>query len=115
MVGRALTAYCYTGPCRTETPTVSRPGTDALCIIHQQPLPEQGPVNTNHIAAAAAAASSHCLPQPAAPRQEVLQHQVAKAASMPEGVPIIAAPRHFLQAAMQARLNGQSLQVNLMH
>lgn len=115
MVGRALTAYCYTGPCRTETPTVSRPGTDALCIIHQQPLPEQGPVNTNHTAAAAAAASSHCLPQPAVPRQEVLQHQVAKAASMPEGVPIIAAPRHFLQAAMQARLNGQSLQVNLMH
>ena len=34
---------------------------------------------------------------------------------MPEGPPIIAAPRHFLQAAMQARLNGQSLQVNLVH
>lgn len=114
MVGRALTAYCYTGPCRTETPTVSRPGTDALCIIHQQPLPEQGPVNTTHMVAAAAA-SSHCLPQPSASRQAVLQQQTAKAAVVPEGPPIIAAPRHFLQAAMQARLNGQSLQVNLMH
>ena len=65
--------------------------------------------------AAAGAALSHCLPQPAAPRQDVLQHQIAKAAPMSEGPLIIAAPRHFLQAAMQARLNGQSLQVNLMH
>ena len=61
------------------------------------------------------AALSHCSPQPAAPRQAVLQHHIAEAAAVPEGPPIIAAPRHFLQAAMQARLNGQSLQVNLMH
>lgn len=96
-----------------EAPIASRPGTDALCIIHQPPLPEQGPVNTTHMAAAAA--PFYCVPQPAAPRQTVLQQQIAKAAVVPEGPPIIAAPRHFLQAAMQARLNGQSLQVNLMH
>ncbi len=97
-----------------EAPITSRQGTDALCIINQQPLPEQGPVNTTHMAAAGAELT-HCLPQPAAPRQAVLQQQIAEAAAVPVGPPIIAAPRHFLQAAMQARLNGQSLQVNLVH
>lgn len=95
-----------------EAPIASRQGTDALCIDNQEPLPEQGPVNTTHMAAAA---SAHCLPQPARPRQAVQQQQIAEAAAVLEGAPIIAAPRHFLQAAMQARLNGQSLQVNLVH
>ena len=44
-----------------------------------------------------------------------MQQQGVGPLAAPEEPPIIAAPRHFLQAAMQARLRGQSLQVMPLH
>lgn len=98
--------------CRREAPNASRSGVDPRRGATQAALPASGPVYTTKMAVAALA---HCFPQAPPHQQGAMQQQGVGPLAAAEEPPIIAAPRHFLQAAMQARLRGQSLQVMPLH
>ena len=74
-------------------------------LIPQAPVPTLLPVYTTGVAAADSSPSAAPHQQPAG------QHQPVGSAVMAQEAPLAAPPRHFLQAAMKARLLGHSRQV----
>ena len=79
----------------------------AVGVLDQEPNPGVFTANM------AASSQAHGFPHAASHQQQAGGPLAVSQASQQDPPPIVAAPRDFLQAAMQARLLGQSLQVCL--
>lgn len=86
-----------------------------LGTVGESAVDQEGMAAPVYTTKVAVAALGHSLPHSTSHQQQQqqpgLHRQAVEPLSVVEDVPLVGAPRQFLQAAMQARLLGQSLQV----